>query len=96
MANSVFVPLTFPTLHESSKFSAGRFAPGGSVLAVDASGEEVADTCFCAGGWVHDRVFKMLGKGFCMVWVILARGVDDKVASLVGWGRDGGDVQGWG
>ena len=46
----------FPTLHESSEFSAGRFAPGGAVLAVNASGEEVADMCFYASGWVHDRV----------------------------------------
>ena len=46
----------FPTLHELSKFFAGRFASGGSVLAVDASGEEVADTCFYAGGWVYDHV----------------------------------------
>ena len=45
-----------PNLHESSKFSAGRFTPGGAVLAFDAYGEEVADTCFCAGDWVHDRV----------------------------------------
>ena len=33
-----------PTLHESSKFFAGRPAPGGHILAVDAYGEEVADT----------------------------------------------------
>ena len=46
----------FPNLHEASKFSAGHFAPGGAVLAVNTSGEEVADTCFCASGWVHDRV----------------------------------------
>ena len=46
----------FPTLHESSEFFAGRFSPGGDVLAVNASVEEVADTCFCASGWVHDRV----------------------------------------
>ena len=52
----------FPTLHESSKFSAGCFAPGGAVLAVNASGEGVADTCFCAIGWVHDCVGKMVGK----------------------------------
>ena len=46
----------FPTLHESSKFSAGCFAPGGAVLAVDASGEEVVDTYFYASGWVYDHV----------------------------------------
>ena len=52
----------FPTLHESSEFSAGCFTPGGAVLAVDVSGEEVADTCFCASGWVDDRVCEMVGK----------------------------------
>ena len=46
----------FPTLHEVSKFSAGRFAPGGAVLAVNTSGEEVADTYLCASGRIHDRV----------------------------------------
>ena len=51
-----------PTLHESSKFFAGRLAPGGAILAVDASGEEVADTCFCAGGWVYDRVCEVVGQ----------------------------------
>ena len=51
----------FPTLHEPSKFFAGRLAPGGAVLAVNASGEEVADTCFCAGGWVQDRVCEVVG-----------------------------------
>ena len=51
-----------PTLHESSEFFAGRLTPGRSVLAVDASGEEVADTCFYAGGWVYDRVFKVVGQ----------------------------------
>ena len=45
-----------PTWYELSKFFAGCLAPGGGILAVDASGEEVADTCFCSGGWVHDRV----------------------------------------
>ena len=34
----------FPTLHESFEFSAGCFTPGGDVLAVNASGEEVVDT----------------------------------------------------
>ena len=52
----------FPTLHVSSEFFAGRFAPGGAVLAVKVSGEEVTDTCFCASGWVHDCVGEMLGK----------------------------------
>ena len=52
----------FPTLHESSELSAGRFSPDGAVLAVNASGEEFTDTCFCAGGWVHDRVGEMVGK----------------------------------
>ena len=33
-----------PTLQESSKFFAGCLAPGGAVLDVDASGEEVTDT----------------------------------------------------
>ena len=51
-----------PTLHESSKFFAGRLAPGGAVLAVNASGEEVADTCFGAVGWVHDRVCEVVGQ----------------------------------
>ena len=51
-----------PTLHELYEFFAGRLAPGGAVLAVDASGEEVADTCFCAGGWVYDRVYKVVGQ----------------------------------
>ena len=46
----------FPTLHEASEFSAGRFAPGGVVLAVNTSGEEVTDTCLCAIGLVHERV----------------------------------------
>ena len=45
----------FPTLHEASEFSAGCFAPGGAVLAVNASGKEVADTRFCASGRVHER-----------------------------------------
>ena len=86
----------FPTLHKSSKFSAGRFAPGGDVLAVNASSEEVADTCFCASGRVHDCVVKMLGKEVCMVWVSLVRGGDDEVACLVGWWCDCGDARGWG
>ena len=73
----------FPTLHQSSEFSAGRFAPGGAVLAANASGEEVVDTCFCASGWVHDCVGKMLGKEICVVWVSLASGGDDEVACLV-------------
>ena len=34
----------FPALHQSSELSAGLFVPGGAVLAVNASGEEVADT----------------------------------------------------
>ena len=59
----------FPTLHESSEFSVVRFMPGGAVLAVDASGEEVTDTCFCASGWVYDRVCGMVGKEICVVWV---------------------------
>ena len=46
----------FPNFPESSELFAGCFAPGGAVLAVNASGEEVADMCFCAIGWVHDRV----------------------------------------
>ena len=86
----------FLTLHGLSKFSAGCFAPGGGVLAVDASGKEVADTCFCAGGWVHDRVCKMVWKEVCMVWVRLTRRENDEVACLVGWGHDGGDVRVWG
>ena len=85
----------FPTLHESSEFSAGRFAPGGAVLATDASGEEVVDTCFCAGGWFHERVFEMVRKEFCVVWVRFSRRGDDEVACLVGWGHDGGDARGW-
>ena len=51
-----------PTLHEPSKLFAGRLAPGGAVLAVDASGEEVVDMCFGAGGWVHDRVCEVVGQ----------------------------------
>ena len=51
-----------PTLHESSKFFAGRLTPGGAILAVDASDEEVADTCFCAGGWVYDCVCEVVGQ----------------------------------
>ena len=51
-----------PTLHESSKFFSGRLAPGGAILAVKMSGEEVADTCLCAGGWVYDRVCKVVGQ----------------------------------
>ena len=84
----------FPTLHESSEFSAGRFVPGGAVLAANASGKEVADTCFCASGRVHDRVGEMLGKKVCVVWVSMDRGGDDEVACLVGWGRGGGDARG--
>ena len=86
----------FPILHESSKIFAGRFAPDGAVLAVNTSGEEVVDTCFCASGWVHERVGEMAGKEVCVVWVGLARGGDDKVACLVGWGRDVGDARDWG
>ena len=52
----------FPTLHQSSEFSAGRFAPGGAVLAVNVSGEEFADTRFCASDLVHDRVGEMVGR----------------------------------
>ena len=51
-----------PTLNESSKFFAGRLAPGGAILAVDTSGEEVTDTCLCAGGWVYDRVCEVVGQ----------------------------------
>ena len=51
-----------PTLHESSKLVAGRLALGGAVLVVDASDDGVADTCFCAGGWVYDRVCEMVGQ----------------------------------
>ena len=86
----------FLTLHQSSEFSAGRFAPGGAVLAVNASGKEVADMCFCASGWVHDRVGEMVGKEVCVGWVSLASGGDDEVACLVGRGRDSGDAWGWG
>ena len=74
----------FPTLHESSEFSAGRFAPGGAVLDVNGSGEEVADTCFCASGQVRNRVGEMVGKEVCVVWVSLSKGGDDEVACLVG------------
>ena len=73
----------FPTLHELSEFFAGRFVPGRYVLAVNVSGEEVVDTCFCAGGWVHDRVGEMLGKEVCVVWVSLDRGGDEKVACFL-------------
>ena len=52
----------FLTLHESSELSAGRFAPGGAVLAVNVSGKEVADTCFCVSGRVHDRFGGILWK----------------------------------
>ena len=86
----------FPTLHELSKLFAGRFSPGGAVLDVNTSGEEVADTFFCASGWVHDHVGEMVGKEVCVVWVGLARGGDDKVVCLFGWGRDVGDERGWG
>ena len=86
----------FPTLNESSEFFAGCFAPGLAVLDVNACGKEVADTCFCASGWVHDRVGGMVGKEVCVVWVSLARGGDDEVACLVGWRRDVGDARGWG
>ena len=65
-------------------------------MAVGASSEEVADMCFCAGGWVHDRVCIMVGKEVCVVWVRLVRRGDDEVACLVGWGNDGGDARGWG
>ena len=51
-----------PTFHELSKFFAVRLAPGGAVLAVDASSEEVADTYFCYGGWVYDRVCEVVGQ----------------------------------
>ena len=74
----------FTTLNELSEFSAGRFTPGGDVLAVDMSGKEVADTCFCASGWVHDRFCEMIGKEVCVVWVRLAIQGDDEVACLVG------------
>ena len=57
MTNSVFVPLTF--------FKPCMSRP--EVLSVDASGEEVADTCFCVSGWVHDRVCEMVGKEVCVV-----------------------------
>ena len=50
------------TLYESSKLFAGRLAPGGAILAVDASGEEVADTCFCSSGWVYDHVCEVVGQ----------------------------------
>ena len=73
----------FPTLHEASESSAGRFAPGGAVLAVNASGKEVTDTCFCASGQVHDRVGEMVGKEVCVVWVSLASGGDDEVVCFV-------------
>ena len=86
----------FPTLHKSSEFSVGRFAPGGVLLAVNASGKEVADTCFCAGDWVHDRVCKMSQKEVCVVWVRLARRGNDEVACLFVWENDGGDAWGWG
>ena len=84
----------FPTLHESSEFSAGSFTPGGAVLDVNASVEEVADTCFCVDVWVHGRVCKMLGKEVCVVWVRFVRMGNDEVACLVGWGHEGGDAQG--
>ena len=94
MANIVFFPLT-STFHKSSEFSAGRFAPGWAVLAINTSGEEVADTCFCAIGWVHERVFEMIGKEVCVVWFRLDRGGDGEVACMVGLGNDCGDAQGW-
>ena len=74
----------FPTLHELSEFSAGCFAPGGAILDIDTSGKEVADTCFCASGWVHDRVCEMVGKEVCVMWVILDRRGYGEVACLVG------------
>ena len=86
----------FPTLYQSSKLSVSRFLPGGSILAVNASGKEVADTCFCASGWVCDCVGEMVGNEVCVVWASLDSGGDDKVACLVGWGCDSGDAQGWG
>ena len=86
----------FLTLHQPSELSAGRFAPGGAVLDVNASGEEVADMCFYASGWFHDRVGEMVGKEVCVVWVSLASGGDDEIAFLVGRGRDSGDARGWG
>ena len=85
----------FPTLHEASELSAGRFVPGGAVLAVNASGEEVADTCFCARGWVHDCFGELVGKEVCVVWVSRARGGNKKVACLVGQGGDGWYARGW-
>ena len=67
----------FPTLHESYGFSEGCLAPGGAVLAVDASGKEVVDTCFYSGGWVHDRVCEMVGREVYVVWVTFSRTGDD-------------------
>ena len=86
----------FPTLHETSEFFVGRFAPGGAVLAVNASVKEVAYACFCASGWFNDRVGEMVGKEVCVVWVSLTSGVDDKVECLVGRGRARGDARVWG
>ena len=85
----------FPTLHEASEFSAGCLAPGGAVLAVNASDEEVADRCFCASVQVRDRVGEMVEKEVCVVWVSMARGGDDDVAFLVGRGHDGGPLHWW-
>ena len=47
----------FPTLHELSKFSAGRFTPGGAVLAVNASGKEFGQLM---QGWKDVKVTNTL------------------------------------
>ena len=69
--------------------------PSGDILAVDAYGEEVADACFCAVGWVHDRVCKMVGNKVCVVWIRLDRRGDDEVECMFGCGHDFGDLYGW-
>ena len=96
MANSLFVPLTFLQPCMSRPNSLQVASPGGAVLAVNASGEEVVDTCFCASGRVHDCVGKLAGKEVCMVWVRLSRGGKDEVSCLVIRGHDGGDAWGVG
>ena len=62
------------TLHQSSKFAAGCVAPSGTILALDASSEEISDPGLRASRRVHYRVGEVMGEEVGEVRVRVAGG----------------------